>query len=324
MKWSALAVSAAAQGIVAGGALALSGVAMAQSSVTLFGIADVGLGKVEYLAPASDANAKKVQMRSGTLVNNATSHVGVRGVEDLGGGLKAGFNFETNLNLEDGNNMPSGGGFWGRSARLYLEGPWGEVELGRTYAPSFLAMINWQLTRAANYSVVGWTYDWGGAGVRNSSLIGYKTPTFGNFHARLGYVMKADNGGLARWDTALNYAGGPLVAALTVNKTQNAKVAYSLGGQYRFGNFALAASYNQAARAQLVRRGVSLGAQAAFGAATVTFDVARDLKNEWVGKKYTNALLEGRYALSKRTFAYAAIVRLDGTNNYGLGVRHSF
>jgi predicted porin len=35
-------------------------------------------------------------------MNNGNSRLGVRGVEDLGGGLKAGFNFETGLSLKDG------------------------------------------------------------------------------------------------------------------------------------------------------------------------------------------------------------------------------
>jgi predicted porin len=35
-------------------------------------------------------------------------------------------------------------------------------------------------------------------------------------------------------------------------------------------------------------------------------------------------VLEGKYALSKRTFLYADYLRLDGDNNYGLGVRHNF
>ena len=72
------------------------------------------------------------------------------------------------------------------------------------------------------------------------------------------------------------------------------------------------------------RRGFSLGAGAKFGACTVTLDLTRDTKNEWGTKKYTNGLLEAKYALSKRTFFYADFLRLDGANNWGLGINHSF
>ena len=53
-------------------------------------------------------------------------------------------------------------------------------------------------------------------------------------------------------------------------------------------------------------------------------DLTRDTKNEWTGKKYTNGVVEAKYALSKRTFVYGAFLRLDDTNNYGIGVRHNF
>ena len=51
---------------------------------------------------------------------------------------------------------------------------------------------------------------------------------------------------------------------------------------------------------------------------------AKEIMEQMGFTDVTNAVLEGRYALSKRTFIYAAALRLDGTNNYGLGVRHNF
>ena len=88
-----------------------------------------------------------------------------------------------------------------------------------------------------------------------------------------------------------------------------------------------------------VRRGFSIGGQAQFGAFTVTLDLTRDTRNQWSGewscdaaagcwvwttKKYTNALLEGKYALSKRTFFYGTALRLDGHTHWGVGINHSF
>ena len=79
-----------------------------------------------------------------------------------------------------------------------------------------------------------------------------------------------------------------------------------------------------ASQANLRRRGASIGGTATFGATSVTLDLTRDTKNEWTGKKYTNGVLEAKYALSKRTFVYGAFLRYDGDNNYGVGVRHNF
>lgn len=95
--------------------LALSGAAMAQSSVTLYGVADAGIGKIKLgsggASPANDAS-NKTEFISSSTMNNGTTRVGVRGVEDLGGGLKAGFQFETGLDLDNGNATNSA--FWAR------------------------------------------------------------------------------------------------------------------------------------------------------------------------------------------------------------------
>lgn len=297
--------------LIALAVLSVSGFAMAQSSVTLYGVADAGIGKI--------ANAK-VGMQSSNLVTNGNSRLGVKGVEDLGGGLKAGFNFETGLSLKDGSTVASGPGFWSRSANMYLAGNWGTFLMGRTLTPSFFGQAAWELTGMANYSVVANTYGWSeGTGPRNSSQFTYTTPNMGGFSGSLGYLFKGDNGGNAKYDLNAIYANGPLAVALTAQKVQNSKTGWSLGGKYNFGQFIVAAGYNDA---MTVRRGFNIGATALFGPASVTLDLTRDTKNPV--KKYTNVMLEGKYSLSKRTFVYADFVRLDSNNNYGIGVRHNF
>ena len=310
--------------LIALAVLGFAGAAMAQSSVTLYGVADAGVGKIEAGAPAGNDATDKTQFISGSLMNNGNSRIGVRGVEDLGGGLKAGFNFESGLDLDDGANLGSGGGFWGRAANLWLGGNWGTFKMGRTLNPSFYGIAAWELTGTANYSVVANTYGYVG-GARNSSQFSYKTPDMGGFSAELGYIFKPDNGGNARWDVNAIYANGPIGVGLSANKVKDTSTNYAIGGKYSFSNFALAASYtnvNNAANAR--RRGFSIGGSATFGAFGLTLDLTRDTKNEWTGKKYTNGVVEAKYALSKRTFVYGAFLRLDDTNNYGIGVRHNF
>jgi len=302
--------------------MAASGAAVAQSSVTLYGVADAGLGKIELgsggSSPANDAS-DKTQFISGSKMNNGDSRLGVRGVEDLGGGLKVGFQFETGLDLDNGNSTSSS--FWTRQANLWIGGNWGTFKMGRADAPSRNGVAAWELTGLANYSVVTNTYNHAGSGSRNNSQFSYKTPGgLGGFSAEVGYLAKADNGDRAKWDLNVIYANGPIAASVAANKQKDEKVGYALGAKYNFGSFAVAASYNDSHR---LRRGFTLGGTAKFGAFSVTADVARDTKNE-SGKKYTNFLLEGKYALSKRTFVYLAGLRVDSTNNYGIGVRHNF
>jgi predicted porin len=330
--------------LIALAALSLSGIAMAQSSVTLYGIADAGVGKNAYNGKQLGGSTK-VHFQSGAgVITNAVSRIGVRGVEDLGGGMRAGFNFESGLELGSGNTLTGGqgGGFWGRNANMWISGNWGTLKLGRSINPSVYGVVAWELTAAANYSVVACTYNWAGSGPRNDGQISYATPNFNGFSAEVAYVTKQDNAsvaGKAKWDMNVKYVSGPIAVALTANKTQTFKTNYSVGGRYKFtDNFMMAASYSSATHMELqpnpspvgdtndVRRGFSLGGTAIFGPFSITLDFTRDTKNDWYPshKKYTNGVVDLRYALSKRTFVYGVYMREDGTNNYGLGVRHNF
>ena len=309
--------------LIALAVLGLSGAAFAQSSVTLYGVADAGVGKIEAGSPTGNDASDKTEFISGSLMNNGTSRLGVRGVEDLGGGLKAGFQFESQIDLDSGAAASS---FWARQANLWLAGNWGTVKLGRQFTPSYLTTATYELTGTANYSVLANTYNYAGMGSRANSAFAYVTPSFGGFTAALAYVTKTDLGlSKAAWDLGMMYNNGPIAAGVSVNKAGTSKTNYQAGAKYSFGNFALAGSYTQASnQAKAVRRGFGLGASAGFGAFTVTLDLTRDTKNEWTAKKYTNGVVEAKYALSKRTFVYGAYLRLDGDNNYGIGVRHNF
>ncbi|QTD46232.1 porin [Ottowia testudinis] len=321
--------------LIALAVLGLSGAAMAQSSVTLYGVADAGVGRLKVGVSADPAKvgndaSGKTEFTSGSLMNNGTSRLGVRGTEDLGGGLKAGFQFETGLDLDNGAaGTKTGSGadaFWARQANVWLGGNWGTVKLGRQFTPSYLTTASYELTGVANYSVLANTYNYAGIGSRANSAFAYVTPNFGGFTGALAYVTKNDLGlSKAAYDLGLMYSNGPIGAGVSINKVANSKTNYQAGAKYSFGNFAVAASYTQASnQAKAVRRGFGVGAGANFGAFSVTVDLTRDIKNEWTGKKYTNGVVEAKYALSKRTFVYGAFLRLDSTNNYGIGVRHNF
>ena len=122
-------------------ALACSGPALSQSSVTLFGIVDAAYSH------GSGSIADRDQLTSG---GNNSSRVGFRGTEDLGGGLSASFWLEAQFNADNGtgvatnlnNQAPSagsasagGGGLtFNRRSTVSLAGSWGEVRLGRDYA----------------------------------------------------------------------------------------------------------------------------------------------------------------------------------------------
>ncbi len=310
--------------LIALAVLGFAGTAMAQSSVTLYGVADAGISHTQ--AYQQDGSKKSTtRFQGGGLMVNGTSRIGVRGVEDLGGGLKVGFNFESGLNL--GNGAQTDEAFWARAANLSIGGNWGTVTMGRQLNPSFWGVAAYELTGTANYSVIANTFGWGADHHRHNSMFAYKTPNMGGFTASLGYILKDDAGSEgypgAKWDLNAIYANGPLAVALSANKAKNQKTGYALGGKYNFGSFALSASYHNS-REYRQRRGYALGGSANLGAFALTLDLTRTTKDYTGAKKYTNGLLEGKYALSKRTFVYAAYLRLQGLNNYGVGLRHNF
>jgi predicted porin len=349
-----------------------AGAAMAQSSVTLYGAADVAVGKAPVIGD------KKIGVQSNTIVTgNRGSLIGFKGKEDLGGGNWAGFLYEADINLGNGANEiygrttvpPSG---FGRSAWLEIGGPWGAFTLGRNYTPNFTGQAVYLLSGWPRYSVVAAVYGYGGyAYPRNNAQIEYTTPTVAGFRAQVAYQMKGNNvvnGGdyptatdkADQWAGNITYVQGPMKAAATINKpsyvrdgrTNNAanstnasKPNWTIGGSYMFGkNFALSLSYNRTQGAQLwngtnvpgagikngdQRFGWELGAGFYAGPFTFIIDLTRDTKNQLylnnkaMGKK-TNGLVDIRYALSKRTYFYADYLRLDGYNNYGLGIHHDF
>jgi len=318
--------------------LGLSGAAMAQSAVTLYGVADGGYGRVKY--GCATGPACKGQFIGAGLMNNGDSRVGVRGTEDMGGGLQAGFNFETGLSLDDGSTRGGGlsTGFWQRQANMWVGGQqWGKISLGRQFTPSYLANSMYELTGMANYTVVGNTYKFLGVTDRRApSAFAYVSPTFAGVTAALAYVSRNDLPLPSKkdvWDGAVLYSGGPVSAGLGVNKLGRSKTNFQLGGKYAMdiGNgvgFAVAGSYTQASLpdSKAVRRGFGIGGSVSAYGFTGTVDLTRDTKNKWdvASKKYTNGLAEVKYALSKRTSVYGAYLRLDKTNNWGIGVHHNF
>jgi predicted porin len=107
--------------------LAASGAAMAQSSVTLYGIADAWVGSSEVKVGGVGTRQNVVDTSG---VNG--SRWGLRGAEDLGGGMKAIFTLESGINLDTGASG-QGGLLFGRQAFVGLQSGFGTVSLGRQY-----------------------------------------------------------------------------------------------------------------------------------------------------------------------------------------------
>ncbi|MEX8521789.1 MAG: porin [Leptothrix ochracea] len=106
---------------------AIAGAASAQSSVTISGVIDVGLEK---------STGTALQMAASKM---ATSNLTFKGVEDLGGGLKAGFTLSHEFQADNGDSVaPSGGTGWGNfGSWVGLSGGFGSVDVGNVFTTTF-------------------------------------------------------------------------------------------------------------------------------------------------------------------------------------------
>ncbi|MBV7540101.1 porin [Acidovorax sp. sic0104] len=344
--------------LIALAVLAASGAAMAQSSVTLFGVVDA-----TYAYGSGSVSNKSQLTNSGY----NSSRLGFRGVEDLGGGLSASFWLEAGLNNDNGtggvtntNNQAAtstGGGLvFNRRSTVSLNGGFGEVRLGRDYTPQF-----WNLTVFDPFGTngVGTTQTQnsnlgGPTNTRASNAIGYFLPgNLGGFYGQAQYYLgennsnvanKKDGNGLA---ARVGYANGPINVALAASQTKyltgNIK-SWNLGGQYDLGVAKILAHYNQdKISGGADGKGFLIGGLVPVGAGEVRLAYST-YKIDTVGAdpRANKIALGYVHNLSKRTALYATYAHVsnkngsaqslngsvtaagDNSNGYDFGIRHSF
>ncbi|CCD39497.1 Outer membrane protein (porin) [Candidatus Paraburkholderia kirkii UZHbot1] len=191
--------------------LGAAGPAQAQTSVTLYGVIDTGIGYVSH----ANANGDKLfGMINGNLSGDRW---GLKGQEDLGGGLKAIFQLESGFDVGTG-RLGQGDREFGRQAFVGLSGnQWGTVTLGRQYDP-LVDMV--QGITADNY--------WGAIfatpgdvdnydnSLRVSNAVKYVSPNFSGFQVEglYGFSNMAGTTGQGQtWSAAATYNNGPLAVA---------------------------------------------------------------------------------------------------------------
>jgi len=171
--------------------LLVCGAAHAQSSVTLYGIIDQG---IDYTNNAGHGAA--LRMQSGDVLG---SRFGLKGSEDLGGGLSAVFRLENGFNAANG-ALGQGGRLFGRQAYVGLSSDkYGTLTLGRQYDPTadlFAAQTaagNW----AGNIAAVPFDNDNADWDFRVNNSVKYTSPTIGGFSGEAMYAFSNTAGGFA-------------------------------------------------------------------------------------------------------------------------------
>ena len=112
--------------------LAIGGHAAAQTEPTIYGLVDMAAGRFQ-----SPGTTRVLGAESGRM---SLSYLGVRGSDDLGGGLRARFGLETYLSADRGTaGRGDGDRFWARGAYVGLQGAFGTSLLGRLPTPLWLS-----------------------------------------------------------------------------------------------------------------------------------------------------------------------------------------
>jgi len=241
----------------------LSSAAFAQTNVTIYGVADASFDFIKATDGNSGTNNPNFNR-----VSAQGSHIGFRGTENLGNGLNAIFQFESDANFDSGGGLNTN-----RDSFVGLSGGFGKVLLGTLTGPSRAlgqaldVNAGGDSSIGSNRAVLGAL---GGllkpttgtraslADTRINNAIGYVSPSFSGLQASAVYSAnenKNENNGakinLSGYDLGLNYNNGPVMVGLTYARASakneiatqilflgSDEVAknFRLGGMYDFGN----------------------------------------------------------------------------------------
>jgi len=310
---------------------AFAGAAQAQSSVTLYGTLDAGVGTVSNTGAGNS-------FTGATTSNVEPSSWGMRGMEDLGGGMKANFNLESgfdNLNGQIGSNTGNyngslAGELFARAANVGISGAFGTVTLGRQFNPFVGAEFGGQSNGSDTFlvnSVVA-----AGATVGNgttlffpNNAISYSLPKFANIEITGLYAFGNNNSAnssagnttvvTAAWSSnGVSLGGGyqSLTADLAGtygsvgSGAQVDETDYTLYAKYTAGPFSIGGNFINAKNStvSINTTMVSAGYQV-----SPEVNIALGYTNSNSNSKVN---LLGTYALSKRTYLYAMV---DSVNN---------
>lgn len=309
-----------------------AGAASAQSSVTLFGIVDAGVAR---LTQKSTTGSKSVTGMTNSGLNS--SRLGFRGVEDLGGGLRAGFHIEGQLFNDTGTGSSATAGYdFQRRSTVSLMGNFGEVRLGRDYTPTFSNVSAYDPFGTNGVGTSMATSMLNGLGIatqgntRVNNSIGYWLPSnLGGFVGNLIYSLPENTSGTRKanqyFGFRAGYAAGPLsvtgaygdnTSALEANdvKYMSVGASYDAGVVKPMGYWAREKA-DGGARIDAFLLGVTVPlGQGELRASAARYDIKKDAqglnrRNDW--DKY--AIGYG-YNLSKRTQLYGTYAMVRNKN----------
>ncbi|MDM7944487.1 MAG: porin [Hydrogenophaga sp.] len=303
-----------------------SGLAFAQSSVTLYGVVDVAVERVKGATSLT-------RLASG---QQQGSRWGLRGTEDLGGGLKATLVLEAGINADAGTLGQGGRGF-GRQSFVGLGAGWGTVRLGRQYSPmdDIAGIIGTKVYDVLSVVPIIGNGDYN----RVDNALTYVSSTVANTVFQLQYSLgeeRASTNASADFARQVSahalHARGPVTVGLSLMQVADAdgvlagkqgRDALLLAGAYDFGSVKLSAYYDVEDKAATKLKVYGLAAAFNFGETTVSVGAAqaKDVNGSAAAASddariYT---LQASHNLSKRTALYGHVTAVDNDAAAALG-----
>lgn len=324
--------------LIALAVLAASTAAMAQSSLSVYGVADIWLGSVK-----SGLNgARQTVIESGGV---SSSYIGFKGTEDLGGGLKVNFLLEHGIALDTG--AAEAGQAFSRQSYVGLSGRFGEVRLGRMWTAyddisgethsAFDSMFS-----ATDHVFVSNEY------IDNPpNGVYYATPSFGGFSGAVSFATGEDKtpgqGASNIMAFHVEYDNGPVYAGVAYQRQRPQGSGGSdkftrINGSYDLGAVRLLASYGHVkAAAGEKTNEYHLGVDVPLGRALTLsggYAASRTRLAGVTGSKRTGYGVALAYELSRRTTVYTGVhrdteqastgVKIDRNTVYAVGLTHTF
>lgn len=335
-------------------ATAFTGTAWAQtapssSNITLFGVIDLTLN----YGKGSLSTAKGLN-KDGL----AGSRFGVRGNEDLGGGLRASFVIEHGFSPDTGSATPV---FWNRQVLVALgSARLGEIQFGRIYTPTFLVHATYDAFgpqgTAAQQVLLGsaeFTQPTiAGSAIRANNAINYTTPAgLGGFSAQA-MVALAEGAATGRYNGVRgSWSSGPFAVDLALARYGSPAIgdlkALTLGARYKLGDLSFYGLHDRANSGNSFdTRGTQFSLVWLVGGLTeLKASVAQSSRDSATGAAAGTTRRYGIGAvhhLSKRTAVYTSLARASNSDGAStalngattaanksstgmdLGLRHSF
>jgi predicted porin len=263
---------------------ASTGTAYAQSSVTLYGVMDVGLNYHTAAGASEGKTASAITLATG---NELTSRWGLLGSEDIGDGYKVTFKLESGFSATTGAGNFSvpfpddTNALFDRGATVGVSAPWGKVLVGRNWSPFFDGISAGDVTGFMNFGSLS------NAEFQNSSNI---NPKLGLAGVASGVNSPVNAGLLYTWvnnsvkymlpDNMHGLSGGALYSFGGTAGSVSNKQTWSANLNWTNGTFGFTSAYFDANDPTGVTndpwlRALSLGVSYVLGPVKTGFDFAK-------------------------------------------------